>query len=1428
MSTRDLSRFLFQPRKHYAAARMQQGRTLLDSDQSEGADLAQEEWRRAVLDIVGPRGTPDEGFALGFVMGDLDGAVSVGSSLYSTSVSLNGDEKALLNLGLRPGTFYLGGMRLEMRLPELIFWQRDFLQATQDDMKGLVSEVHAFFYLEAWEQEVSAIEDEEVLEHALGGPDTTVRVRRFRRVHTMAGVRTGISCAEAFQEKMDLLETSENSTYNCRTAELESNGRLQLSFQSGSDNDPCTPDPPTQYLGTENQALRIMLTAADHYVWACDNAAPLYRATMGDLRNLSEVSGTPTLIRIQVTTPFKDEQHKPRVNQVVEVVPFAAVIENHLAGYVGTAPIGIAAAEIGRFAAVASPLDDQGGFTIDVSGRLAEFQAIVTRWDAGHPNAAQLNNEDGTDAGGIYIRFWQDRTADQPVEIPIGFYPGEPLGTTGIIPRLITPGRRGDYWIAALRPDTPTRIVPFDLLSAEKGVAPHGPHHFFAPIGLFQQTNGSVTEMIDCRRRMRKLIDGGCATFTVGDGRRNVGDYTVIQNAIDALPPEGGRIFILPGRYQQNIALKSRQDVVIEGCGSDTIIETPISAPAAELVTIRDSERISLSNLCLRAIEQHAIHAISSPALRLAGLSVISYVESAGERVPGAYTAEVPLVQLDDCTAASLRSVHLAPARRAGLLFQGDSKGTSVVDLSAIGVKRFNDGVVATNPPKTPMITLSASSKITLRDVSVQTCSQVGIALESLSGTPTEVTMSRLTILADAHSSQERIRTALDIEGTSVILEDSDITFTDAVSDEAAVVVLGERIILRGNRITTHPKCLVTDPNGGGCIDDTTQAWGGIQVRGGSHDVQILANEISGGLGHGITLGSVLWSVGSHGTPHREGAGKAQIAEDSAGLRFVTGSLSTFPSAEDPTIVFWPEDEGVIEDLVIVDNVIQGSSTNGISALTVLGLTTTSGTDLMEISNARIERNTITGNLRHPYGQVVANTDLLPFPASRHDVNDPQALHLSIPVLPFGGIVIATATGRLGISGNTIVQNGQSSTLPVNGVFVLNGDGIVIQSNRIAGNGVPALAAPGNNLLPGVRAGIAVMLAGTGDSRPVDLQSTLEVLDPLASEAHTLDAGGIALRIAGNSVQQPEGRALHAVVAGSVAIDANFLSSRGYHGAATTEDESIIGDVVFVQNLGTPWEAADADSIPEEGEDTAQQFSPDYTNNPVPSGAADYLRNETASPRLFTGAGGSLLFTNNQVIYDWDVKRPPEGSDTPLSFFAVVLMTLDHLGCLENQFAMRINRESVFGTLPLPLLASLPGEVTWGLKEALLGHVLTGGGTTQVARNRFAENVQACSFSAITAGEMLNITTFNQATHPILAYRWPRAEQVYGDSDLVEQEATYIGDPDSAPTAPSTSSRYLRDHQNMTLFRRAGLNYVSLRRQLLVQVRRFFDLLHEP
>jgi hypothetical protein len=610
---------------------------------------------------------------------------------------------------------------------------------------------------------------------------------------------------------------------------------------------------------------------------------------MGDLRDLSEASEGSTTIKIKVETPFKDEAHKPRRYQAVEILPYAATIDNQ--GSFGDEDhIGVAAAEIGLFAPVVDPLDPDGAFTIDVTGRLAEFQALVTRWDFFHPNAAQLTSGDEVDPGAIYVRFWHDRAPDQQLEIPIGPSPGAPLANTGLIPLLHTEGRRGDFWIAALRPDTPKRIVPFDLLSAPQGVPPHGPHHFFAPLAVFASDNGVVTELHDCRPRMRKLVDAGCATFTVGDGLHNVGDYTIIQEAIDALPREGGRIFILPGIYRQNITLvPERIDVTIEGCGDDTIIETPTTDAASAVITIDGASRITLSSLRVHAVEQQAIFAGAAADLRISGLSALAFVEVSGARRPGAQTAEAALIDLIGCPRASVNGVHLEPARRSGLLIRGPTAtGTTVVGLSAVGSDGSDENVVAGTPPTRPMIAIQALDLVSLRDVSLLTFGQVGIALEgNQEAAISRVKMSRLTIVARPHEAQA-MRMAVDIDGTDVLLEESDITLAPEPSDDAAVVARGVTLVIRGNKITTQSFCV--DPIPDGCQEDTARGWGGIQIRGGSADVVIEANQITGGLGHGITLGSVLWDAGG-GNQRREGAGKAQIVEGADGRRFISGSL---------------------------------------------------------------------------------------------------------------------------------------------------------------------------------------------------------------------------------------------------------------------------------------------------------------------------------------------------------------------------------------------------------------------------------------------------------------------------------------------------------------------------------------------------------
>jgi hypothetical protein len=1395
MSTKDVTRRLFQPRKHYAAVRLQQGRSLLDSDYNEGADLDGEEWRRAVLDIVGPRGTPDEGFGLGQSVLPADGTSQTAPlRVFDHILGFQAGEQFLLGgelafgvpVSVRAGTFYLGGMRLELDRPEPIMFQRDFLQMTGADFDKVTP---TLYYLEAWEQPVTAVEDEELQDRALGGPDTMVRVRRFRRVKLLALQNGVTTCREAFNQLVDLLE-QDGSIFNCNTSELESPGRLQLVFQSGSQNDLCTPDPPAQYLGTENQTLRIMQTDPEHFVWGFDNAAPLYRVNVVNLMH-DPGGANPGTLQIQLLTPAKDVEHQPVKFRVIEFLPFSALLD-------GTTPLPPdrphfrkAAAEMGVITSVVTGLADDGvTFTVDVSGDvLNQLQSLITSWSSDHPffefldpDASNIN----TTTRPMYARFWH-LASDGNVQVPINDSPnGSPLADTGIIPVFHTPGRAGDFWVAALRPDAPQEIVPFDILSTTTGVAPHGPHHFFAPLSVlgWDGVDNVVTSVDDCRSRMRRLVDAGCTTFTVGDGLHTVGDFTQIQDAIDALPPDGGRVSILPGLYQQKFVISGRINVIVEGCGDETIIQTPPNQSAGQLALITAaSDNITIANLRFNAVEQPAIVGAKSTNLALVGLSAFAFVASANGVAPGGATSNAGLIELHDSSHAVLHGLLLEPARRPAVFLQGTIPATpnstqpgdvTISDITANGAK---DATQAPTPAAAPLIHVQGMRSVVLRKASLSAFGQVAVGLDPPANAQApgnvDVRLSELTIFASSHPSLQ-VQPAVDIEGDHVVLEDSGITM-DVSSEQAAVIVHGTSVVVRGNTVNG----IVPAPGVG------VPSWSGIQVRGGSSKIEIRDNEIVGGLGHGVTIGSVLWGADKH----RDTTGAGQLtAVSGTNPRFVTGDLSK--GLQNGTVQ--ASDEGAINDLTIAGNLISDFLTNGISALTVLGMpVSNSTTELLQVANLRIERNTIENNLTLPFDSIRIRSDFLPFPAASPNVVG-LAHPIDLRVLPYGGIVLGSVLSSLVIAGNSIEGNGSTPVEPVNGIFVLSGDGIEVVQNKIARNG--SVAAPNdavNDLTPkpGVRAGIAVMLAGTEESDTAAIQELLKI-DP-TTNPDTVNSKTVALRVYQNSVQQPEGRALHAVAAGAVIVDGNFLSSQGFHGAATLNDAFAVGDVVFLQDLGAPVEITDAESI-----FLSEGPGAPFPGFSAPAGATAILvNNPPGSPRRFVGAGGGVLFANNQVIYDWDVKRPivtVTGSTVPvpLSYFAVMVLTLDHATCVGNNFALRLGGVKQ-GSTPPPL-DDLP--------EPLVSNVFVGASTLQMSRNRFSENVLATTLSAVSGCTLMNITSGNIGTHPMFAY------QCWGIED----------------------ARFFFTSNNNAIFTKKAVNFDSLRASLRDPLRSFLKLLQQP
>jgi len=1394
MATFDITRLLEQPRKQYVGARIQQGRLLLDSDFNEGGAASDEDRRSSIEDLVGAKGTPDDGFAIGAPLalplpaGPVQsGVLRPGTALPPQLFQIDGLPTAVRPVSIRAGKFYLGGLRYDMDDAEPVPLQRDFLQMRPSDLPALDTSAtegglatagpfRNLYYLHAWEQAVTEIEDEEVLEVALGGRDTSTRTRRMRQVAIFSDFEATDAADTAWRRLLAELQ-ADGSTYDANSGELLSPGRLQLSFID----DPevldqlavarqcrdCNPDPGTSFLAADNATIQIRLTSPNTYVWAFDNGAPLFRVRVTGLGDPSAAE-----IRVFMMTPPIDDTHWPLENRVVEIVPFGAVLDGDVPPAVAHPHFKKVADRVGAFSVVRESFDpDTQSFTLDPSIGVDAIRDFVVQWDANHPAAAnlELTSTEG-DQRFFYMRLWHEAADATQVEIPISFdAAGPPLAGTNIVPVFASPGRRGDYWTAAIRPETPDRVVPFDL-ALEGGVAPHGPHDFYAPLALLKGQDDVVTIIADRRPRITRATDGGCVTFTVGDGFQSFGDFTSIQEALDELPEEGGLIQVRQGTYREPVIisnLSAHRNITIEGCGDSTILETsldelalsPVSRPAAITITTQDppgsqpSPQPVLTDPFRRiTVRGLRIHAVDAPGIviqqandptpsvfdvEIAGVAILAATPiSPHPRIalPDAQAMSVPLIDIGNgAQNLVLRGMLLEPAGRTAIRVANSSHVT-IDDVAISG------SPVSTSSPGPPMIDVQAGCDfVTIRDAVLSTFGQVGIAT---TGASRDTTILRATVVAGPHRNifgrVTPSRTGIDVDGAErVRVERCLITMDDTVSENAGIVVAGQQITVLANHVEVLARCFDSPPDPqspADCRDLRMLAWGGIQIRGNSTGIEVRENEILGGVGHGITLGSVVWTLSSPVVTRREGAGRGQMSTRRDGQMGPNGNIRS--ALRPARRLLTAQNEGPLTDIVIADNRIEQMSGNGISALTVLGMADRD--DLIDITGLRIESNTIVDNVRFPAEDVPVRSDALPFTASLVGVGVP------IPFLPIGGVVLGMASNA-DIRGNVIINNGSSAVLPTNGIFILCGDSIRIANNRLLGNGgrpfPDSPIAPQPSPRAGVRAGIAVMLAGTGNAG-----SLSDIDAELGSRGNLLESDGTSLRIVNNCVRHPEGRALYAVATGPVAVERNFLSSEGNHGADTLNDSFSIGDIVYIQNLGAPWEA----DLGPDGQGTPEPDEATYGTHPFE--ATSYFNTvlptppqSPTNPRVLVGEGGAVLFNNNQVVFDWEVLRLPKvGFRPPLSYFPVALLTVDHLGIAGNQLFFRLRGQKIRNSPPM---TSPP---VFGFREPVLSHVFGVGATISVSGNRVSEAIEDAILSIFTVGELLNLSALNQSTHQVL------------------------------------------------------------------------------
>ena len=525
----DIARVSYDPSRQYRALVSQQGRVTLEADNNEASIIATETLRRETIDIFGPATALGDGF----------------------KVSASGN-----TVTVGPGTFYLGGWRLELDAAIDVAKQPDWIDAPP----AAFQQGDQVIALLLTEQGVTAVEDQALREVALGGPDSAARDRLIQ--HFLRIGIDGNSC-DAGAKTIDGLLSADGVAIDPATLQIVSQARLQAGFVPGPPaTDPCTPAAAGGYLGADNQMVRVTVTAYDPgaktgtLLWGWNNASLLYRATADDPVTL-------TLTNVPV-----DEEHAPQLGQMVEILRTQADLGDG----------NLIADGQGFVTSVAQAYSFDTGEIVLADALPAEFQ----------------NNQYP-----LFVRLWQ-------AAVPFASGQATPLDTvSGIIVTVTLPALPSNiagwpFWHFAVRPATPQAIYPQRYLDAPQ--PPDGPRQWIADLAVVETSGESLTVIQDCRVPWGpKGSDDCCCGLSLDpDGVAGRGG---LQAVVDSLAGMPAVLSLKAGVYlleKPLILTRKHEGLVIEGCTDRVSIQASgqeLTAFVSGLVLLDHVVDIKFKNL---------------------------------------------------------------------------------------------------------------------------------------------------------------------------------------------------------------------------------------------------------------------------------------------------------------------------------------------------------------------------------------------------------------------------------------------------------------------------------------------------------------------------------------------------------------------------------------------------------------------------------------------------------------------------------------------------------------------------------------------------------------------------------------------------------------------------------------------------------------
>lgn len=480
----DLTRLTFQTDKHYRSVRMQQGRVQLDADWNEQQDILNHRIETETVDTLGHAAAPlaAAGFALA---------------------------AAGKNLTIGAGRLYVEGLLCENPAQVSVTTQPDFpsnaspvmpagatlipLPPANSTAKTTIVVYNGagaavdppdgvyLAYLEVWQRHITALEDSQIREVALGGPDSTTREKTVWQVKLLrAGdPGTGLNCASAVAAWDALIAAP--------------SGKLAARAQpTAPPSGPCELSPEAGYRGLENQLYRVEIhddgsETALRFKWSRNNGF-LETRVLKWLNN-------PAIDQCEVASIGKDAY--------LAITPGC-----WLEFFDDTHEL------LGRSGTLVKVLKTAGNaVTLDLATKTGSLDEALFK----------LNPR---------VRVWENFAALVPAAV--GDAAGWVTLESGIQVKF-APGsyRVGDYWTIPARTASAAIEWPQDGM-APRFVAPHGVLRAFCRLALAGVAAGVWATPTDCRNLFPALSELRNLFYVGGDGQQILPDF--VNAAANTLP----------------------------------------------------------------------------------------------------------------------------------------------------------------------------------------------------------------------------------------------------------------------------------------------------------------------------------------------------------------------------------------------------------------------------------------------------------------------------------------------------------------------------------------------------------------------------------------------------------------------------------------------------------------------------------------------------------------------------------------------------------------------------------------------------------------------------------------------------------------------------------------------------------------------------